>query len=415
MCSPAGTGDPLAVDREEEPIAATPSGAVTRRAPRARQWGAVAALVAGAAAAAVALRPLGGGHAATAPPRPELQRILDSLVAGPGRIAPGATAFVHGPQGTWTGSAGLADVARRAPMPSDARMRLESVSKIWTGTIVLQLVQEGKLRLGDTVERWLPGVLPYGGKLTIRQLLTHRSGIVDNNDIGKAPERYIARVRDPAARADFVRLARRLAADPSLEFPSTVWIRLAAWQPLLFRPGSGFHYSNIGFELLGLIATRASGETMPALYRERIFEPLGLERTAYDPQGPIAGPHAHGYSVATGGALTDATAWHGGIGAEGGLVSDAADTAAFLTALMRGKLLDPPLLAAMRRDAFWGGGEQSPCGVAYGYSGGGAGFKTDVWVSGDGARVVVLLLNGRAGAYGDSLSGAAMHDLYCRG
>lgn len=347
--------------------------------------------------------------------RPELQRILDSLVTDPGRVAPGAAAYVRGPKGTWTGAAGLADVASREAMPVDARMRLESVSKIWTGTVVLQLAQERRLQLDDTVERWLPGLLPYGDEITIRQLLTHRSGIVDNNDVGKAPERYLARIRDPAARAGFVRLARRLAADPSLEFPSTVWIRLAAWQPLLFQPGSDFHYSNIGFELLGLIAAQASGEAVPALYRERIFEPLGLERTAFDPQGPIGGPHAHGYVVAVNGTLTDATAWHGGIGAEGGLVSDASDTAAFLTALMQGKLLDRPMLAAMKGDAFWFGGEKSSCGVAYGYSGGGPGFKTDVWVSGDGSRVVVLLLNGRAGDYGDSLAGAAMRNLYCRG
>lgn len=377
---------------------------------------AVLALALVAAAALLAVRET-RQHAPAAAPRPELQRILESLVTGPGRIAPGATAYVRGPKGTWIGSAGLADVTSGETMPADARMRLESVSKIWTGTLVLQLAQEGKLRLDDTVERRLPGMLPYGDEITIRQLLTHRSGIVDNNDVGKAPERYIARVRDPAARAGFARLARRLAADPSLEFPSTVWIKLAAWQPLLFRPGSDFHYSNIGFELLGLIAARASGETVPALYRERIFEPLGLEHTAYDPQGPIGGPHAHGYVVAVNGTLTDATAWHGGIGAEGGLVSDASDTAAFLTDLMQGRLLDPPMLAAMKRDAFWRGGEGTPCGVAYayGYSGGGPGFKTDVWVSGDGSRVAVLLLNGRAGDYGDSLAGAAMRDLYCRG
>jgi D-alanyl-D-alanine carboxypeptidase len=347
--------------------------------------------------------------------RPGLQRILDSLVTGRGRIAPGATANVRGPEGTWIGSAGLAAVRHGEAMRADARMRLESVSKIWTATIVLQLAQEGKLRLADTVERRLPGVLPYGGRITIRQLLTHRSGIVDTNDIAREPARYIAGVRDRAARAGFERLARRFAADPSLEFPTTAWIRLAAWQPLLFEPGTDAHYSNIGFELLGLIAARASGEPISRLYRERIFEPLGLERTAYDPQGPIAGPHAHGYSVGAGGTLEDTTAWHGGIGAEGGLVSDATDTAAFLTALMRGRLLDPAMLAAMKRDAFWSGGEETGCGTAYGHSGAGPGFKTNVWVSGDGSRLAVLLLNGRAGDFGDALAASALRDLYCRG
>jgi hypothetical protein len=64
--------------------------------------------------------------------RPELQRILDELTSGRGRIAPGATANVAGPRGSWSGAAGVAHAATGEPMPVSARMRLESVSKIWT-------------------------------------------------------------------------------------------------------------------------------------------------------------------------------------------------------------------------------------------------------------------------------------------
>jgi D-alanyl-D-alanine carboxypeptidase len=403
----------LAGEDSREGGAMTAATTPARPARRRRTAAVVlAALVALAATGVVVRQETVGREPA---PRPGLQQILDSLVTGRGRIAPGATAYVHGPRGTWTGSAGLADVSTREPMRADARMRLESVSKIWTATLVLQLAQQGKLRLGDTVDRWLPGLLPYGDEITVGQLLTHRSGIVDNNDIVKAPLAYIAKVKDAAARARFLQLGRRFAADPSLEFPPSAWIGLASWQPLLFPPGSDFHYSNIGFELLGLIAARASGEPVPELYRGRILEPLRLERTAYDPQGPIAGSHAHGYAVAANGTLRDATSWHGGIGAEGGLVSDAEDTAAFLTALMQGRLLETRTLTAMKRDAFWSGGEATGCGIAYGHSGAGPGFKTNVWVSGDGSRVAVLLLNGRSGDYGDSLAGAALRDLYCKG
>jgi D-alanyl-D-alanine carboxypeptidase len=55
-------------------------------------------------------------------------------------------------------------------------MRLESVGKIWTAALTLRLADQGRLRLGDTVERWLPGLLPYGNRITIRQLLTMTSG-----------------------------------------------------------------------------------------------------------------------------------------------------------------------------------------------------------------------------------------------
>jgi len=92
--------------------------------------------------------------------RPELQAILDSLVEGRSRIAPGATAYVVDSRGVWLGAAGVADVQSREPMPTDARMRLESVSKIWTGVLINQLAEEGRLQLSDSVERWLPGFAP---------------------------------------------------------------------------------------------------------------------------------------------------------------------------------------------------------------------------------------------------------------
>ena len=68
-------------------------------------------------------------------------------------------------------------------MTADARMRLESVSKVYTATIVRQLAEEGKLSLDDTLEKWLPGLFPYGDEVTVTQLLTHRSGIPDDNVI----------------------------------------------------------------------------------------------------------------------------------------------------------------------------------------------------------------------------------------
>jgi D-alanyl-D-alanine carboxypeptidase len=348
--------------------------------------------------------------------RPELQRLLSSAVTGPDRIAPGVTAYLRGPRGTWLGAAGVANCATHEPMKPDARMRLESVSKIWTATLILQLAQERSLQLTDSVDRWLPGVLPYGRRITIGQLLTHTSGMIDNNDVVRAPHRYLRRVRDAGERARLRRLGERWGAHPELEFSPTAWIRLAAWQPLLFRPGTDYHYSNIGFEILGLVAARVTGRSVAGLYAERFFRPLGLRSAAYDPQGPIAGPHPHAYSISPSGRMTDVTDWHGGIGAEGAVVSDARDTAALLTALMGGRLLGPAQLGAMRSGAFWSFGVDLGCGVAaYGHSGAGSGFKADVWVSADGSRVVVLMFNGRTGDRGDARAAQIVNRLYCEG
>jgi D-alanyl-D-alanine carboxypeptidase len=248
-----------------------PSPARVRR--RAAWVVAIVAVVVVAAGIPVAELGTRDHHAQTVA-RPDLQRVLVQLTSGSARIAPGATAYVAGPHGTWTGAAGVANAATGQPMPVDARMRLESVSKIWTAVLVLQLAEQGRLGLDDTVARWLPGLLPpFGDRITLRQLLAHTSGIFDNNDAVKDPARVLARVRDPVFHAELVRLAKRLQADPTIRFPPTVWIRLAATQPLYFPPGTGYHYSNVGFEVLGLVIQKVAGQPLQAVYRERIVRP----------------------------------------------------------------------------------------------------------------------------------------------
>ena len=357
----------------------------------------------------------------TQSPRPRLQRILDGVVAGPSQLAPGVTAYVSGPHGSWSGAAGVADTSTCARMPVDARVRLESVSKIYTATLILQLAQEGKLRVTDTVARWLPGLLPYGKRITIRELLTMSSGLIDNNDFTNASDgakrSYLLHVKDVKLRKRLLATAALVDKNPAAIVPATLWIRWAAWQPLLFPPGTLSHYSNIGYDILGLIAAGAGGKPLPTLYREQIFEPLGLHATSYDPQGPISGPHAGGYGIAPNGAQVDTTEWHWGVGADGGIVSDAKDTATFLAALMHGKLLDRSHVTAMEGDDLWRGGEPSGCsGQAYGWSGGGSGYKTEVWVD-DGGRVAVLLLNARHWDTAQPAADLAAHDtlarLYC--
>ena len=80
---------------------------------------------------------------------------------------------------------------------------------------------------------------------------------------------------------------------------------------------------------------------------------------------------------------------------------------------MRGRLLGPALLDAMKSRAFWSGGDRTGCGIAYGHGGAGSGFKTNVWVSGDGSRVAVLLLNGRGDDLADARANVALQELYC--
>ena len=341
-----------------------------------------------------------------------MQGVLDRVVTGPDRLAPGVTAYVSGPHGTWVGSAGVADVKTGEPMPVDARMRIESSSKTWLLGAALQLVQEGKLSLEDTVERWLPGLLrEYGGEITLRQLMSDSSGLIDDNVTSESMLRtYLARVRDPKLRAQLVAVVARIRANPAAQVSPLWFIRLAAWQPLVAQPGTVTSHSNIGWNIAGLIVAKASGKPLPLLYRDRLFRPLGLGHTAYDPQGPIAGAHAHGYALAANGSLTDKTAWHLGKGADGAIVTDATDEATFLTALTNGTLLHPSALYEL------GAGDPSSCGgpPVHAVSGAGDAFKSDIFYAADGSRVAVLLLNGRTpGETEFARSAAAAANLYC--
>ena len=366
--------------------------------------------------------------AATA--RPDLQRIIDDLVAGPGRVAPGVTAYVSGPHGTWVGSAGVANVKTREPMRPDARLRIGSVSKMWTSAVILQLVGEGRMRLDDTVQRWLPGLLPYGSRITVRQLLSHTSGMIDSNEIVAHPYRYLAEVKSPALRAKILAISRRLGTDRAYEFSPRYWIEFAAALPLLFKPGTGYSYSSIGYDVAGLIAERVGGADLATLIRRRITQPLHLQSAAYDPHSRISGDYAHGYQVAADGKLTDTTGWTEGVGAGGSMISDAADEAHFLTALMRGQIIRPAQLRVLETPApgsnavepgvAYGLGTSvqnmnANCGgMTYGHNGGMEGYESNVFVSHTGNRVAVLLLNGRTlNDSGDNTAFTAMMRLYC--
>jgi D-alanyl-D-alanine carboxypeptidase len=136
-------------------------------------------------------------------PRQELQRLLDELVA---TGQPGAIGLArHGHQ-TWRGASGLAilDPARR--MRPGLRYKIGSVTKTFTATVVLQLAGERRLRLGDSVERWLPGLVPNGDNITIRQLLQHTSGLFDYLQDPRVAEPYLQ------GDLDFVWQPRQLVA-----------------------------------------------------------------------------------------------------------------------------------------------------------------------------------------------------------
>jgi D-alanyl-D-alanine carboxypeptidase len=207
----------------------------------------------------------------------QLQRLLDDTVAD-GTI-PGAVLSVRLPDGTtWTGASGVADRDAGTPIQPDTRVRIGSLSKMFTAVVALQLIEEGKIDLEAPISTWLPGMVPNGEKITIRQLLQHTSGLYD----------YL----------EDRRFLRRAYEDPQRNWTPEELVEYAVDFPPSFAPGSkgNWDYSNTNYVLLGMIIERVTGNSLDQELRRRIFEPLDLRATYVVPAEKVQGPQARGYS-----------------------------------------------------------------------------------------------------------------------
>jgi D-alanyl-D-alanine carboxypeptidase len=313
----------------------------------------------------------------------ELQRALDGLVAAG---VPGAVLLVREGDGTIRLTSGYGNLKPRTPMRATDRFRVGSITKAFVATVVLQLVGERKLRLTDTVERWLPGVVPNGKRITVRHLLNHTSGLFD---YGGDRKWLAAAYRDPMRRWT----PREIVAVATAHKPH-------------FAPGAGWSYSNTNYFVVGLIVEAATGHKLESELRRRIYTPLRLRATSLDTVPRIVGPHAHGYFLRP---LEDVTVGSPSyVWAAGALVSTADDIARFFRALLGGRLLRPNLLRAMETTLSMGPGAPgwryglglqklpSPCGPQWGHTGGSPGYSVDARNSKDGRRQVIVLVNGTA-------------------
>ena len=192
---------------------------------------------------------------------------------------------------------------------------------------------------------------------------------------------------------------------------------------LAFRPGSRAEYSNTNYGLLGEIVQRITKKPLGRVLRERIFTPLGLRSTTYEPGARRLDPRQlHGYEVG-GGASPRDVSWNtfGGLKPDGAIVSTARDLAVFFGALIRGKLATKPLLAKMMTIVPRSHGEgmglyrlPSPCGRNYfGHTGGTPGYITFAAATRDGRRVVVVAINGVCTNAIEAM-GHLVDDLLCR-
>ena len=263
------------------------------------------------------------------------QASLDQMLSASPTITGSSAASFNSDGTLWLGSAGLSDRQSQTPVDANSLFGIGSITKTMIATTILQLRQEGRLSLTDTLSQWLPNIarhIPNSNQITIRELLQHTSGIQDYLNSYVIPEFEF--VRDPAIWSQKV----------TTKYLLSIIEDKPAWS----KPGQAHAYSNTNYILLGEIIEKATGTKLVNQLHQRIFEPLGMKETFYAPQEAVQGNLTHTYIDLNGDGqlddFKDSLFWYG---AAGGVVSTAADLAKFSQALFQGDLLAPDSLQAM--------------------------------------------------------------------
>ena len=281
----------------------------------------------------------------------------------------------------------------------DTKFNLGSMNKMFTATAIAQLVEKGKVSLSDTLDRyldetWLPGEIT--SKVTIEQLLTHRSGL--GSYFNKT---FIDSSRD---------LYRELAD----------YKPLLKEEKLAFEPGTRFLYSNTGFLLLGAVVEKASGQNYFEYIRQHVYEPAGMKDSdCYELDLPIENL-AQGYIPD----LSTPYGWRSNIflhvkrgGPAGGGYSTSPDLHRFALALLGNKLVSAETLQKLWTDhhgdryGFGFGVSTGPAGREVGHSGGFGGLNSKLTIYPDKGYIVCVMSNYDQGA---ELLAALAGDLVAR-
>jgi D-alanyl-D-alanine carboxypeptidase len=353
--------------------------------------------LAGLAPAAGAARP--PAQAAAPPAFPpavqhQFQQALDQTVANPN--VPGAIVGIWVPgRGTWIRTAGLADRATKRPMQVQDYTRIGSLTKTFIGTLILQLVGEGKLGLHDSIQRWAPQV-PNAQRITVRELLNMSSGLYSYTEDKQWEQQAFAPTGQVRAR----------------QWAPEQLVRVAIAHKPYFPPGKGFHYSNTNTILLGLIIEQITGRPVQDVLRTRILQPLGLTHTIFPTTVAMPSPHLHGYSAEGGPLMEVNTTMNPSWGwTAGAMISTLADLHTWAQALATGALIRPalqrerliwnPYTVGVRRGAPSYGLAITNDGGFLGHAGTLPGFNTAAGSQPGARATIVVLTNSEAPAQTD--------------
>ncbi|EEZ78525.1 beta-lactamase [Actinomyces sp. oral taxon 848 str. F0332] len=300
---------------------------------------------------------------------------------------PGALAAKTDKDGNAVGAtAGKGNLATGEAPPLDGEVRIASNTKTFVAVLIMKMVEEGKVKLDEPIETYLPGIVKGQGvdgkKITVRQLLQHTSGLPE---FGDGQLDYFA------IRNDYV--SPRDVLDGVLS------------RPAQFAPGAKFQYNNANYVVLGLLAERVAKRPIAEQIDAKIVKPLGLKHTYMPAPGEktIRGKHPHGYHTRDGkpGKLEDITeadpSWEG---AAGSMISTPSELNKFMQSVFDGSLLSQASIAEMKKSvpAPEMGGEyglgliahKSSCGVVWGHSGNNPGYHSLSAVGPDGTAATIV-------------------------
>ena len=237
---------------------------------------------------------------------------------------------------------GMADVELSVPVTDSTVFEIGSISKQFVSAAVMLLVQEKRIGLDDPIQRYLPYLPSEWLGVTVRQLLTHTSGIPDYEEI-RSYDVYRFRLT-----------------------PEEV-IRIAHSRPMDFAPGMGWYYSNTGYFLMSMIVERIENRPLGQVLKSLIFGPLGMTQTRLADPEAIIRHRASGYWVNKAGELINRnpTETSSTLGA-GGILSSAYDLAKWDEALYGNRLLNAESKAAMWTPVILPDGKNTEYGFGWG-------------------------------------------------
>lgn len=256
---------------------------------------------------------------------PRLRARLDKAVRDVMRKAgiPGVQVGLWMPgKGSYVRAFGVADKHTGAPMTDDMRMRIGSETKTFTATAVLELVDEGRVRLGDPIAKYVKGV-PNGHRIRLRDLLDMRSGLFPYT----SDETFV----------------HDLLSNPQRVFTPGELLAYGFKHPNVFAPGAKFQYSNSNYILLGLVIEKVTGRNVRDVIEHRVLRPGHLDDTLFPKGAEFPRPHAHGYTNQTlSGKVVDSTHWDPSWAwSAGAMISDLHDLKHWARELATGTLLSP--------------------------------------------------------------------------